>query len=283
MDLELVRTFVEVADQGGFTPAAEALGLPRSSVSRRVARLERELGVQLLHRTTRRVGLTSAGEQLYQRVAAHLAAVDRALDDLPEREDEPSGRLRVTMPHDLATVGCASAIAGFVRRYPRVDLEVHASSRRVDLVAESVDVALRTGPPQLPDSSMRSRRLGLAAGALYASPGYLQRAGRPRGLAEPEALAWVAGPGTGVPPQAEVVLTCDDMLVVRAALREGLGVAFLPDFLARADVLDGRLVRGADGATFAVHAVYPPVRPMPRKLRVFVDYLVDYFRGHPLS
>lgn len=283
MELELVRMFVEVAERRSFTAAARALGLPRSSVSRRVAKLEADLGVQLLHRTTRRIGLTGAGEALYARVADPLAAIARAIEDLPDEAVEAAGELRVTAPHDLAVEVCGPAFAEFSRRYPRVLLDVRATSERLDLVADGIDVAIRPGPRELPDSSLRARRLGETTASLYASPAYLQRAGRPR--EDRSGHAFVLGPGWVTPSAATARLRCDDMLVVRAALRNGAGLGVLPDFLARRDVVDGRLVRiapASEAPSFAIYAVYPPVRPMPRRLRAFVDFLVDWFRTHPL-
>ncbi|MEN0062821.1 MAG: LysR family transcriptional regulator [Myxococcota bacterium] len=285
MDLELVRVFVEVADRGGFTAASASLGLPRSSVSRRVAKLEEQLGVQLLHRTTRRVVLSSAGEAFYARVAAPLAAIDRAIVEVPEQRDEPTGELRVTVPHDLAIEACAEAFAGFARRYPRVSLVVHASSQSHDLVAEGLDVALRVTLEPLPDSPLRARRLASASGGLYATPGYLQRFGRFRRSDEASSHAFIRWVGPS-PEDGTTVFRTDDMLVVRAMVRQGLGLGFLPEFLARTDVLEGRLVRTGPADTeqaFAVFAMYPPLRPLPRKLRAFVDYLVEWFRAHPLS
>ncbi|MEO0324791.1 MAG: LysR family transcriptional regulator, partial [Myxococcota bacterium] len=184
MDLDRLRLFVQVADAGGFSDAARRLGAERSSVSRGVAKLERELGVQLFHRSTRSVALTSAGEALHAKVATHLAALERAIDALPEREEAPSGTLRITAPHDIGASDLSGVIADFVRRFPKVHVDVRVTNRRVDLVAEGFDAALRPGPARLPDSSLRATRLSEATGGWYASPRYVARAGSPRTLAE---------------------------------------------------------------------------------------------------
>ena len=289
MDLNHLRLFVQVADSEGFTPAAAALGMQRSSVSRGIAALERELDVQLFQRSTRSVVLSSTGEALYAKVAGHLASLEDALEALPERQEEPSGQLRVTVPHDLGADVFPRAMAGFARRFPKVQVNATVTNRVVDLVAEGFDAALRPGPDRLPDSSLKALRLSSAAAGVYASPSYLARSGTPRTLDEAKHHDWVLGPaGARLPIALErpPVLVGDDMMFVRAAVVEHLGLGFLPSFLVSRSVVSGHLVRvllGESIPRFFIYLLMPPTQHAPRKLRVFRDYLLEYFRVHPLA
>lgn len=285
MDLNLLALFVQVADSKGFTAAARELGVKRSALSRSVAKLERELGVQLFHRTTRSVALSSAGEALYARVASQVGSLLGAVEDIPERREKPSGHLRITMPHDLAAGVFPPLLAGFNRRYPQIRLDVRVTNRTVDLVAEGFDAAVRPGPAQLPESSLRVTRLGQAEASFYASPAYLARAGTPRSMEEASAHDWISGPGRWQLPSLPV-LEVDDMLVVRGAVLEHIGLGALPSFLAREDVILGRLVRlpfdGLDPVGF-LYLLTPPGDHVPRKRQVFREYVMSYFREHPLA
>ena len=289
IDLNLLQLFLQVANSQGFSAAAKELGVQRSSVSRGVATLEQDLGVQLFHRTTRCVSLTSAGEALYTKTARQISSLSDALEDLPEREDDAAGQLRITVPHDLGATVFAAATAGFARRYPRVQLDVRVTNRVVDLVSEGFDAALRPGASQLPDSSLRARRLASCTAGLFASPTYLAQAGTPRTLDEARKHAWVLGP-TGSRPNVKLersaVVIADDMLFVRSALVEHLGLGFLPDFLVGPDIVSGRLVRLAldqPELELFIYLLTPPAEHVPRKVRVLRDYLVEYFRIHPLA
>jgi DNA-binding transcriptional LysR family regulator len=289
MNLNHLRLFVQVADASSFTGAAEHLGLQRSSVSRGVAALERDLGVQLFHRTTRTVALTSAGEALYGKVAGQLGALVSALEDLPERDTMPSGQLRITVPHDLGADIFPRIMSGFVRRYPGVRVDAHVTNRVVDLVAEGFDAALRPGTKTLPDSSLRVLRLGATSSGVYASPTYLARAGTPRDAAELAAHDWVAGPVADrlpITPQRPPALRANDMFFVRTALLEHMGVSVLPDFIARKDVVEGKLVRlqlPELDQRFYFYLLTPPAEHVPRKVEALRDYLVEYLEAHPVG
>ena len=164
--------FARVADAGSFTRAAERLRLPKSTVSRRLAALEAQLGERLLLRTTRKLTVTDFGMSVLEHARQIVAEVDAAADFAQHRQVLPSGRLRVSLPGDFATVVMGSLLADFVARYPAVSLEIDVSPRRVDLIGENFDVAIRMG--DLPDdATLAARRLALFSGSLYAAPHYL--------------------------------------------------------------------------------------------------------------
>jgi len=288
MDLNLLTRFEAVARTSSFSRAAKELGLPKSSVSRGIARLEAELGTQLLLRTTRQVSLTAAGTSLYDRITPLLRQVGAALGELPEREELPSGRLRVTAPVDLGVLFLAEVVTRFTARYPAVTVDLHLTGRVVDLVAEKFDVALRVAS-SLKDSTLIARRVAPIVVQLFASPVYLARRGTPR--AEPELAAhdWVAfrgGPqklrlgatreAIGVEPRERIL--CDDLLFVRDALRAGAGIGLLPTFVAEPEVLAGTLVRvlpRVERAAGHLHVVTPAAKHVPRKVTAFRDLVLE--------
>jgi DNA-binding transcriptional LysR family regulator len=182
IDLNQVATFVKVVESGSFTAAAAALGLPKSSVSRGVGRLEDSLGVRLLQRTTRKLHLTEAGRGYFQQARVALGGLHEANAVVADLGQEPHGTVRITTPADSGDGLFANLIAGFVALHPRIRVEVSLTGRRVDLVAEGFDLAVRAGP--LDDSSLVARRVAATDLRLYAAPSYLERRGRPRRLAD---------------------------------------------------------------------------------------------------
>ena len=292
MDLDLLATFDAVARTASFTAAARALGAPKSSVSRGVARLEADLGVQLLFRTTRKVSLTAAGLALHERVAPLLRQLSAAVGSLPEREEEPSGELRVTAPVDLGVLFLAEVVARYTARHPGVSVSLHLTGRVVDLVGEGFDVALRVAP-RLADSTLVVRRVAPVVVQLFASPLYLARRGTPRTEADLAQHDWVAfrsGPqrlriatpreAIGGEPRARIV--ADDLLFVRDAVRAGAGVGLLPTFVAEPDVLAGTLVRVVprhERTAGWLHLVTPAARQVPRKVAAFRELVVELLRS----
>lgn len=288
-DLEDVGVFVQVVRSGSFTRAGGVLGLPKSTVSRRVAVLEDRLGVRLLERTTRRLSLTELGRSYFERVATHvddLRAAGRALQEL---DSQPRGVLRVTAPPDAHMT---TMIAKYQRRFPEVRVVLNATAHRIDLVAEGYDLALRAG--DLPDSSLVARRLFTSHLALFASPGYLVEHGNPVRVAELAQHACLAF-GTrfvrttwtlqrdGQQEQVAVQgpLACNDFGVIRVAAQEGLGIALLPELVGAAPMLRGELIRVLPeyrGPGGPVHAVYPSGRMVTPKVRSFVDFAQAEFR-----
>lgn len=293
MDLDLLRVFEAVARTSSFTAAARELRVPKSSVSRAVARLEADLGVQLLFRTTRQVSPTAAGLALHERVAPLLRQLSTAVGTLPEREEEPSGELRVTAPVDLGVLFLADVVTRYVARYPAVSVSLHLTGRVVDLVGEGFDVALRVAA-RLADSTLVVRRVAPITVRIYASPLYLARRGTPRGEADLAAHDWVvfrSGPqrlriappreaAGGTEPRGRIV--ADDLLFVRDAVRAGAGLGLLPGFVAEPDVLAGTLVRVLpryERESGFLHVVTPAAKQVPRKVTAFRELVVELLRA----
>ena len=287
MDLNLLQIFVEVADAGGFAAAARNLGVQRSSVSRSVAQLEEQTGVQLFHRTTRQVSLTSAGQALYARVSENVAALADAMATVPESDDEPSGLVRLTVPNDIAVHVLPHALAGFTRRFPRVQVYVDATNRYVDLVGETYDAALRPGARRLPDSPLVARRLSPVRMTVYGAPDYLARAGTPQTEDEARSHRWVIGPtqGSAGDNALEHAVEGNDLLFALGCAREGLGLVRLPSFVASRDVLAGRLIRvfPEGDEEHYIYFVHPAHSTMPSKLSALREYLTEYFAARPLT
>jgi DNA-binding transcriptional LysR family regulator len=295
MDLNHLGLFEAVARTRSFSAAARELGIPKSSASRGVARLEADLGVQLLLRTTRQVSVTAEGTALYDRMTPLLRALRAVVGELPRREEEPTGELRVTAPVDLGVLFLPEIVTRYAARYPGVSVDVRLSGRVVDLVAERFDVALRVAP-KLADSTLLVRRAAPIVMQLFASPLYLARRGTPRSEPELAGHDWVTfrtGPQRlragaprellGVAPRSRIA--CDDLLFVRNAVRAGAGVALLPRFLAEPDVVAGRLVRllpRFERVTSWVHVVTPASRHVPRKVVAFRELVLELLaRGAP--
>jgi DNA-binding transcriptional LysR family regulator len=290
MDLNLIRTFAAVAQARSFSDAAKRLGLPKSSVSRSIARLEAATRVQLLRRTTRQVTLTPAGTALFDRVRLSLEGLESAMHELPETDEQPSGELRITGPGDLGGFLLAEAAVRFTARYPAVTVDAVLTNRLVDLVAEGFDLAFRISPRPLKDSSLVARKLAPVQGQLYASPQYLERRGTPRTVKDLNDHDWVlfrAAPkkltlndGSEVTPRGRV--RCDDMLFSHAAIRAGGGIGFLPRWLAEADMKAGTLVpvlpRHAQMNGY-VYLVHPAARHVPLKVTAFRDVLLEVMKG----
>src|SRR3954468_1318017 len=182
MDLNHVAVFARVVELQSFTAAAKQLGLPKSSVSRTLSRLEDELGVRLLQRTTRKLHLTEAGQAYYERARVALTGLEEAASAATNLSAEPRGTVRLSAPADVGILNLGELVARFVRKYPLVHVEISFSSRFVDLVAEGFDLALRAG--KMADSSLVARKIGSDALGIYASANYLRRRGRPKTLAD---------------------------------------------------------------------------------------------------
>ena len=287
--------FARVAELGSFSRAAERLGLPKSTVSRRLAALEQRMGERLLLRTTRRQTLTEFGLQLLEHARQVVAEMDAVGVLREQRQAAPSGRLRVSMPGDFANMVLVESLAAFMALHPAISLELDLSPRRVDLLGEGFDVAIRMG--DLPDDAMLvASKLAVFTHGLYASPGYLAEHGDPqtpddlaghaavrllRGNGEPAGWTLVQGGQrwSGV-PAGRVCANSPEMLIRLAGA--GAGIAAVPDHYAVADVRAGALRRVLpdwDMPTSTAWAVYPGRKLMPAKTRAFVDMLQIALRG----
>lgn len=281
--------FLAVVDTGSFTAAAKRLGLAKSNVSRRVARLEESLGARLLERTTRKQRLTEVGETYHGQVIGAVDQLAEAARSVSELQGRPRGRLRVTAPADW-NEAMGHLVAQFSAEQPEIQVEVDLSQRKVDLVAEGFDVALRAG--RLEDSSLIARSVGEGAGHLYASPELLQRHPEPTTPDELAELAFVLFRGRqgeatlqleGPQGPEEVtirgVITAQDFGFVRHAVVHGAGVGFLPDFVAAAELEADRLCLLLPDYCLrrsAFHLIYPSARFVSPKVRVFVDFCVEW-------
>lgn len=287
--------FARVVDEGSFSRAAERLAMPKSTLSRRMMGLEAQLGERLLLRTTRKLTVTDFGNAVLSHAHQVTAEVAATLALTQHRQVEPSGRLRVSMPGDFATGVLETMLAEFIAKYSAISLELDLSPRRVDLIGENFDVAIRMG--DLPDdASLAARRLAIFSVGLYASPGYLKRRGlpsEPEALMEHDALHLLARNGEPVPwllSRAEMhwegtppgrVTANSPALLIRLA-RSGAGITVLADHFAEEYVRNGELVQMlADWSLPAVTAwaVFPGRRLMPARTRVFLDALQKEFSG----
>src|SRR4051812_28680177 len=169
LDYQVLAIFIAVAQQSSFSKAALKLGIGKGTVSRAIARLEGVVGAELIHRTTHSVALSTAGTALYERTAHHLAALDLAVTKLPERDEEPSGELRLTAPNDFGAIVLPEVLSQFARRYPQIHFDVRLTNARIDLVAEGFDLAIRAAPGGMKDSTLTVRRLGTAGADLFAA------------------------------------------------------------------------------------------------------------------
>lgn len=280
--------FVKTADLGSFVAAGRALEVSASAIGKSVARLEQEVGVRLLQRSTRRMQLTAEGRLFHERCRRVLDDLEDAQAMLSRARQVPRGRLRVSAPivgyHFLLPV-----IPDFVAHYPEVELDINFSDRTIDLIDEGVDVAIRSG--ELPDSRFVCRPLQPFRLLLCASPAYLVRHGTPAIIRDLERhvavrfrhpnsgklLDWpMLQPGAGTDTYPRTVLACNNMEAVFGATLRGVGIACMPDFLAREALADGRLVSVLGeqvGAVGRFMALWPSSRHLSPKVRVFVDHL----------
>ncbi|MGR9186360.1 LysR family transcriptional regulator (plasmid) [Rhizobium leguminosarum] len=286
MEIEDLRTFVEVADAGGVTPAALRLGVSKSMVSRRLVRLEAELGVQLLARSTRGASLTEAGATFRDYAARVSAEIDLARDTILPA-GELSGRLRVAAPLSFGPTHFASVLAEMASRHPQLQIQTSYSDRFVDMIAEGFDCAIRVGTLQ--DSNLIARRVGPLHGKYVASPAYIKAHGSPE---TPEELVthqalmqgmetWQVMDGDkilAIRPQGRFKADNGAALVVAAAA--GLGIAALPDGLTQGYINSGALVtvmKNHPPPPAGIYVVRPPGQHPSRKVRVLTEMLIECF------
>jgi len=289
MDLNELLVFTRVVQAGSFTAAARRLKMPKSSVSRKVSDLEERIGARLLHRTTRKLGLTDAGRIYFERAAPIVSDIEQVDQAVGELQAAPRGLLRVTAPLSFALIG--PMVAAFLERYPDVHVELVCSDRVVNLVEEGFDVAIRAG--HLVDSALIARRLGAFKRVLVASAGYLKRHGRPKSPADLEKHPCIVFESTPTPTlwtlhsgektidvRVPARLLANDMDLMLDAARGGIGIAWLPEHLLAVDLARGRLKRVLTDWTSPetpVHAVYPSARHLSPKVFAFVELLRKQF------
>lgn len=293
MLLDEIAVFVRVLETGSFTQAAQALGVPKSTVSRAVARLENHLKARLVERTARQVVPTEAGRALFAQSAPHVAALREVGRVLAALEEQPRGVLRVTAPVDIGVTMLGEQVARFIQRYPEVRVELELTERLVDLVAEGFDMAIRAG--RLKDSSLVAQRLLGTELLVYASPAYLARRGTPRTpqeLASHECVLFRAkggkatwslgGPKESVEVEVTGRVSGNDFRFVREVVAAGAGLGAMPAFMVQRDAPAGQLVQVLPGWSLGaagLSVVYPSARHVPRKVTAFRDFLLESFRA----
>jgi DNA-binding transcriptional LysR family regulator len=282
-----------VVEAKSFTLAAAKLGVSKSVVSSRLSALEGRLGVRLLHRTTRRLSLTTEGARLYERCARILRAAEEAVEVIADVGTLPQGQLRVTAPIGFGLLQLAELLPAFSERYPDVRLDISLTDRILDIASEGFDVAIRVAS-RLRESNLVARRLGGDRLIVCAAPSYLARRPAPRvpyDLTQHNCLQlfpvrqsyeW-SFPASGGPLVVPVSgnLNLDNVVALRTALLGGHGIAVMPESIVLSDIKRGRLVALLPNhpmEEMGVYAVHVHGRHVPAKVRVFLDFLIDRLR-----
>ena len=295
VDLNHVDTFVRVVEAQSFTAAAQGLDVPKSTVSRRVSSLEAALGVRLLRRTTRKLSLTDAGAAFYARVSAALVSMYEASTVARDSDAEPRGTVRMTAPVDLEPL--ALILAGFSRLYPSIYVDVVLTGRRVDMVEEGFDLAVRAG--KMNDSSLVARRVAAGETKLFASPSYIAKEGTPKKVGDLASHAFVlfrsrhaemeielSGPRGPEAFVAKGSINADDYAFVRQVVVAGAGIALMPALNCRPQVLAKELVPilpRYSQATGNLFIVYPSARHLPQRVAVLRDHLLKELTAYGRS
>ena len=282
MELDGIDVFAEVVEARSFSAAANRLGMPVSTVSAKVARLEQRLGVTLLHRTTRQLNLTPSGRVYYERCIRALTEMSEAERALAEQSEEPSGLLTISAAADLAQFKLIPLVEEYLERYPKARIDLRVSNRRVDLVAEGIDLAIRSG--ELEDSALVASRYADTRVGLWASQGYLDQYGPPTNIQDlsnhrlvhmsraEELLRIVDLDGAEIGFADNSRLACDDLQTVRAFIEKGAGIGVLPDFIgsypARPLI---QVLPKVSSDPISAYFVYPAQKFVPRSLRAFID------------
>lgn len=290
-DFEAWAIFASVVEHRSFSAAARALGLSKATVSKAITRLEAHLGASLFHRTSRTLSLTETGRALAPRAAAILAEAVCAEEEASDAARAPKGLVRLAAPMTFGLQRVAPAVADFIAEHPGISVDLQLDDRSVDLVEQGIDVALRIA--RLPDSSLRARRLMPIRAHVVASAAYLDRHGRPAHpaqLGEHQCLCYTnlpsqiwrfTGPGgeeVSVRPEGPMRTNSGEAML--PALRAGLGLALLPDFIVGADLASGALAEVlADWSAppIALHLVTPPNPLRPARVEALIGFLVERF------
>jgi DNA-binding transcriptional LysR family regulator len=297
-DLNNLYFFAKVVDFGSYTAAAKALGLQTSKLSRRIAALETELGVRLINRTTRRLSLTEAGKTFHRHCVALLDEAQAAKDAMRQLLGSPQGLVRISCPTGLLQGGVADVLACFLAKHPRVRIALDATNRRVDVVEEGLDIAMRVRKPPLEDSDLVMRALGPDEMILVASPEFIAARGEPQTLEDiarmptlsmgsaDERSTWRFVGMDGEP--AELThsprLCTDDLFTLRRAALQGLGAVLIPHLAVANDLERGTLVRllpSLMAHTGIMHAVFPSQRGMIPAVRALLDSLSEELTVSP--
>ncbi|OMH33873.1 LysR family transcriptional regulator [Motiliproteus sp. MSK22-1] len=288
-----IPIFVAVIETGGFSPAARKLGVSKSAVSKRITQLEDQLGVRLLHRTTRKLSLTEAGLRYYELASQVMVTAAQAEDAVTELQGEPQGRLRINVPMSFGRLHVAPVIPVFLERFPKLEINLVMDDQMVDLVGGGFDLAIRAG--ELPDSALIARKLAPCRHVIVASPEYVAREGRPKTVDElrdhncllysysTDAKEWTLTNNketTSIQVSGNYQVNNSEALL--EGVRAGTGIGRLPTFVAGPDLKAKRLINLFESYQIAdktLYAVFPEREYLPAKVRVFVDFLIEQFGG----
>jgi len=287
-----IELFVQVAETGSMSRAAEALNLSNASASRHLAALEDRLGVRLVERNTRRLYLTEPGQEFFQRARAVLSDLRDAESTVNAAALNPTGVLRITSSLSFAMHHIAPLMREFTDRYPNVTVHVEAANRYLDIIDNNIDVAIRTREYE-PDSNITIRRLGETRRVLAASPGYLARHGFPRSLDDlqkhrlliylhannPHELRFTRG-DEHCSVSVRGLLETNDGQIVRAAALDGMGILIQPSYIIYDDIVAGRLVpvlEDWDLPHLTINLAYPSRKHLSAKVRAFIDFMAGHF------
>ncbi len=295
MSIGAIPVFVAVAENGGFAAAARQLGVSKSAVSKRISQLEAELGAQLLHRSTRSLSLTEAGERYLAHAVRALGAAREAEDAVLELQGDPKGVLKISAPMSFGRLHVAPLLAPFLRRHRGLEIDMVMDDRVTDLVEGGFDLAIRAGT--LPDTALIARKLAPCRNLLCAAPAYIAEFGQPDHPAElpnhnclhyayfSDAQEWTfIGSDDTIRVAAGGSLRINNGEALLEAVLGGLGIARLPSFIAGPHLKSGALLRllpHYDMPSQAIYAVFPERRHRPAKVRAFQDFLIDAY-GHGL-
>ena len=291
-----LQAFVAVVDGGSFTAAAERLGTAKSAVSRRVSTLEQRLGVQLIRRTTRRLDITESGRSFYEHSARILADLDEAESAVQQQHGTLHGSLRIALPLSFGIRHMSRPVGEFARQHPDLRFDLDLNDRRIDLLEEGLDLAIRIG--HLRDSSLIARKLFAIRSVVCAAPSYLQEHGEPErpealadhaclvygNLPDPERWACRDSDGREVRVKVRPVMRSNNGDFLLKAAVNGLGIVQQPTFIAASAICSGELVPLLSRYQWPetpAYAVYPPTRHLSYRVRAFIDYLAAYFSGVP--
>jgi DNA-binding transcriptional LysR family regulator len=284
VDYNDLALFTRVVERGSFTAAAQAVGLPKSSVTRSIARLERALGVRLIQRTTRQRGVTDAGRELYERVRGAVGALEEASEAVREHGREPRGVVRISGLPDVDLMGMPDLLSTIHQKLPSIHVELSLTGRVVDLVAEGIDLAIRAG--KLGDSSLIAKKVGTTHAGLWAAKSYLKKRGRPKllsELAEHDCVLFRGRNGRArwtfedSHVDVEGVFSVDDYGFLAGALEAGLGIGPLPVFTANRTELE-RVLPDHELPGAPIHVVMPSASYVPARVTAIRDLLVTHLQ-----
>lgn len=285
IDYNEMAIFAKVVDAGSYTRAADKLGLPKSTVSRKISQLEERLGVRLLHRTTRAIKPTEMGKAYYNHCSQMVAEAEEAQRSIHQLQAEPSGLLRITAPVAFGSNFLVETVHSFLAAYPQVRVDVILDNKVLDLVEDEIDVAFRIGP--MSDSSLVARNLGTIRLIMCASPDYVKKHGAPRTITELSKhncimhnnISWVLqGPHGRVDAEVDGRILVNDMDMTKRMLINGYGVGLLPITMACDEIGRGQLVQVLPEYHFPdrdIYLVYHSRRQLPTKVVAFIDFVME--------